>query len=93
MGIVFTILYHKSVMDEDVPKLSPADKKRIRKSIEEKLMTRPDVFGKPLRRSLSGYRKLRAGDYRVVFRIENTTVVIFCIAHRSVVYKKFSNRI
>ena len=90
---MFTILYHESVVNEDVPKLSSIDKKRIKKGIEEKLSTHPDVFGKPLRRSLKGYRKLRIGDYRIVFRIENTTVIIFCIAHRSIVYKKSFGRI
>jgi len=86
----FDILYHKDVLKEDIPKLSKKDKERIRKAIEKKLMKAPETYGKPLRRSLKGYRKLRSGDYRIIFRIERRTVKIFAIKHRSVVYKQAS---
>jgi len=88
----FEIVYHEDVIEKDIPKLSKTDKYRIRKAIEDKLMLSPDVFGKPLRRSLKGYKKLRVGDYRVIFLIENKTIKIFYIAHRSVIYKKVSKR-
>ena len=86
MGVKFTVSYHPAVMLEDVPKLSTSVQRRIKQAIEQKLTTFPEQFGKPLRRSLAGYRKLRVGDYRVVFRIEGRTVKIFLIQHRSVVY-------
>lgn len=35
-------------------------------AIETRLIERSDFYGKPLRRSLKGYRKFRLGDYRVV---------------------------
>ena len=56
-------------------------------------VTEPDVFGIPLRRSLKGHRKLRVGDYRIVFRIEKKTVLILAILHRSVVYQRTSRRV
>lgn len=92
MGVKFDIVYHWAVVEKDIPKLSPSDKNRIKKAIEDKLITRPELFGKPLRHSLKGYRKLRVGDYRVIYHIENLKVKIFCIAHRSIVYTKFAER-
>lgn len=92
MGLKFDIVYHPDVVEKDIPKLSLSDKSRIKKAIEDKLITHPELFGKPLRRSLKGYRKLRVGDYRVIYRIESAKVKIFCIAHRSVVYTKSAKR-
>lgn len=93
MGIEFDIIYNDSVIDIDIPKLSASDKKIIKEAIENKLTTEPEIFGKPLRRSLAGYRKLRVGDHRVIFHIEKQAVKILCIGHRSVVYNKMNKRI
>lgn len=90
---MFEIHYHYAVVKEDIPRLAPAWKKKIRRAIEEKLVTRPDTFGKPLRRSLRGYRKLRVGDYRVIYRIDGKRVIIFVIQHRSIVYGITKKRI
>ncbi|OGG40956.1 hypothetical protein A2118_01720 [Candidatus Kaiserbacteria bacterium GWA2_50_9] len=89
----FTISYHETVVKQDIPKLSKSDREQIRHAIETKLTESPEVFGKPLRRSLKGYRKLRVGDYRVIFRIEGSIVKILVIQHRSVVYKKTDQRL
>lgn len=93
MGVNFDIVYHPDVVKIDIPKLSNLDKNRIKKAIENKLAISPEIFGKPLRRSLKGYRKLRVGDYRAIYRIEGKKVKIFYIGHRSVVYKKADKRI
>lgn len=89
---MYSIVYHPDVVDKDIPKLSSTWKKKIQAAIEEKLTTNPELYGKPLRRSLKHYRKLRVGDYRVIFRIEGDTIKIFVIQHRSIVYAKASNR-
>jgi len=86
MEIVFEIQYHENVVKKDIPRLPKKQKEIIKKIIEEKLQTSPEIFGKPLRRSLNGYRSLRCGDYRIIFRIEKTVVKIFVIQHRSIVY-------
>ncbi len=88
----YEIVYHEAVVKEDIKKLSGTAKKRIRLAIENKLIKEPDLFGLPLRRSLKGYRKLRVGSYRVIFRIEKKLVKIFAIEHRSVVYKEIEKR-
>jgi mRNA interferase RelE/StbE len=93
MGVNFSIQYHETAVKEDIPCLSSEWKRKIRQAIEEKLSNHPEIFGKPLRRSLKGFRKLRIGDYRVIFRIEKKTVKILIIQHRSTVYKKMNKRI
>lgn len=86
MEVRFILQYHEKVITEDIPKLPKREKKRIQRAMEEKLTTQPEFFGKPLRRSLRGYRRLRVGNYRVIFRIQDTAVMVFRIDHRSTVY-------
>lgn len=93
MAVTFTIEYADTVVKEDIPKLTASVRSRTRKAIESKLTVSPEVYGKPLRRSLKGYKKLRVGEYRVVFRIENTTIKVFVIQHRSVVYNTAEKRL
>lgn len=88
----YTITYHQEVVTADIPKLSAPTKKRVRAAIEQKLTTQPELFGKPLRKSLKGYRKLRVGDYRVIFAIQKKTVRVLMIAHRSIVYGRVPKR-
>jgi len=90
---MFEILYHEDVVKKDIPRIAANWQKRIRVAIEAKLRTQPEVYGKPLRRSLKSYRKLRVGDYRVIFRIEGQKVKIFIIQHRSKVYSSADKRI
>jgi mRNA interferase RelE/StbE len=93
MAVDFEILYHKKVVEEDIPRLAATWKAKVQSAIEEKLTTYPDVHGKPLRRSLKGYRKMRVGDYRVVFRANGSKVLILAVLHRSVVYQAMEKRI
>ncbi|HXK31272.1 MAG TPA: type II toxin-antitoxin system RelE/ParE family toxin [Candidatus Paceibacterota bacterium] len=93
MAVTFTVRYHSKVVADDIPALSPTWKERVRGAVESKLTLTPENYGKPLRQSLHGYRKLRVGDYRVVFRIERETVYVLAILHRSVVYKKAEERV
>lgn len=89
---MFEITYHKKIL-EDLSLISSSNKNIIRKSIEEKLQTQPEFFGKPLQFSLFGLRSLRVGDYRVIFQLKKKEVFIIFIAHRSVVYKVVNTRI
>lgn len=89
---MFNIIYHHIVVRDDIPKLSREWKEKIRRAIEERLRTHPDLYGKPLRRSLRGYRKLRIGDYRIIFKIEKNIVKILIIQHRSMVYTATEKR-
>ena len=92
-GVKYVVKYHPDVVKDDIPKFGVNNKTRIKTAIEAKLMTQPEIFGIPLRRSLRGHRKLRVGDYRIVFRIENNNVFILAIMHRSFVYMNVKPRI
>ena len=88
----YTITYHRDV-PHDIAGLDSFWHEQILRVIEEKILVNPEIFGKPLRRSLKGYRTLRVGDYRVVFRIEKTRINVIAIIHRSEVYKEVGKRI
>ncbi len=82
----YQIFYEKEVVKHDIPALDGKVSKLIRKAIEEKLAVDPIEFGKPLQYDLNGHRRLRVGDYRIVFRIEKKSVIIVAIKHRSKIY-------
>lgn len=85
---MYKVEYLESVKG-DLLNLSKTDKQQIKKSIEKKLTTNPIEFGKPLQYSLKGLRRLRVGDFRIIFQIheENNTVLIVKIGHRREVYE------
>ena len=89
MEVVYQIRYLQEVIDKHIPSLSPSAKKLVKRAIEERLMVNPIGFGKPLRYSLKGHRRLRVSNYRVVYRIhvETNTVIIVAIKHRKNVYE------
>lgn len=89
---MFSVVYHHLVVRDDIHKLPTIWKEKVRRAIEERLITHPDLYGKPLRRSLKGYRKLRVGDWRVIFKIQKNTVKVFIIQHRSAVYGEVEKR-
>jgi len=89
----FKLRYHPSVRYEDLPLLDEKTKTRIRKAIETRLQVAPHQYGKPLRKTLKGYWKLRVGDYRIVFKIMESEVWILGIRHRKSVYLEISERI
>lgn len=86
----YTVEYLVSVLKEDIPVLSKSAKIMIKKAIEERLMVDPIAFGKPLRYSLKGHRRLRVSDYRVLYRIDSVhrKVIVIAIKHRKEVYEE-----
>ena len=88
----YKLIYHPDVKKIDLPKIDARNKLMIRRSIEERLTTSPEIFGKPLRRSLKGYWKLRIGDYRVVFKISGDDIRILAIIDRKTVYQQSEKR-
>ena len=91
--MAYNLLYHPDVTKEDL-KLIPSNiKDRIRKAIETRLAKDPVLFGQPLRQSLRGHRKLRVGDWRVIYRVESNSVMILKIGNRKEVYQEVFQRI
>lgn len=73
------VLYHPEA-DEDLQALGPAAARRIVRAIDTKLTEAPEQLGAPLSGNLAEFRKLRIGDYRVVYQVINKLVVIFVLA-------------
>lgn len=60
---------------------------RVHKLLE-RLTSWPNVSGaKPLRGELAGHWRLRTGDYRLQFHLEDDTVVVERIGHRDGFYE------
>jgi len=89
---LFSVIYHPEVKNRDIPKLNGDVRLRIKKAIETRLMVAPQEYGEPLRKTLKGYWKLRAGDYRIVFKAEETEILILGICHRREVYPLMEKR-
>ncbi len=85
---MFEIKYLDVVTQDDVPALPTTAKRTIKTAIEERLTVDPVGFGKPLRYSFKGHRRLRVGDYRVIYRIDpaHQIVMIVAIKHRKDIY-------
>jgi mRNA-degrading endonuclease RelE of RelBE toxin-antitoxin system len=90
----YRVGYHPLVVKKDIPALPKTMRVRIKKAIEQRLMTEPLRYGKPLRFSHKGHRRIRVGDWRVVYRIEEERkkMVVLIICHRKDVYASLSSR-
>ena len=73
------ISYHKDV-EEDLKSVGSFAAKRILRAIDSKLTQAPLKFGAPLSGNLSIFRKLRVGDYRVVYQVVNNDVTVYVLA-------------
>ncbi|GAQ94465.1 mRNA interferase RelE/StbE [Thermodesulfovibrio aggregans] len=82
----FEILYHPDVKLYDLQNIDKKTREKIKNVIEKRLRVAPQHYGKPLRKTLKGYWKLRVGDYRVVFKISGDEIWILGIIHRKDVY-------
>jgi mRNA interferase RelE/StbE len=61
----------------DVPILLCCDKKSL---YHAKLTTSPLQFNVPLSHGLTNFRKLRIGDFRVVYQVQEKRVIVFVLA-------------
>lgn len=84
------IKYHPKVKSEDIPRLSSNITARIENAIKNRLMFNPIKYGFYLRGSLKGYRKLRVGYWRIIYRIVDKEIRIIAIGNSKDVYK-FTN--
>lgn len=76
--MTWTILYHADVAD-DLESVGRVAARRIMHAIDTKLTTDPLTFGAPLTGNLTGYRRLRVGDCRVVYHVRARLVVVFVL--------------
>jgi addiction module RelE/StbE family toxin len=89
-NIKYQVRYLEEVIRKHIPRLSSSSKALVKRAIEERLKVDPIGFGKPLRYSLKGHRRMRVNDYRIVYRIEieTNTIIIIAIKHRKDVYEQ-----
>ncbi len=82
---MFKVLIDELVFKKDFKRIDKTDQRRIIKTIRKKLTTKPKEFGKPLAGDLKGYWKLRIGEYRVIYEIEEEKVLVYVtwIIHES----------
>lgn len=85
----FTIEFIDQEAVDQFKALPNATQKMLGKAIKERLEIDPVSFGKPLRYSLKGHRRLRVSSYRIVYRIndEKKMVTIVAVDHRKDVYE------
>lgn len=86
----YSIIYSEKVLEKDFLALPPTIRSRIRKAIDERLTIDPINLGKPLSGRLVGSKRLRVGNYRVIYKIAKLeyTVTITEIGHRDTIYKR-----
>ncbi len=77
--MTWKVVFHPLVVSIDLPGLDPHARSLVLKAIRKKLAIDPAGYGEPLRRELFGYRKLRVGDYRVIYRIRGSEVTVLVL--------------
>jgi len=77
--MTWEISYHPDVA-EDLENIGPSAARRIMRAIDSKLTKSPLQFGAPLSGNLANFRKLRVGDYRVVYQVEGKKITVFVLA-------------
>lgn len=77
------VRFHHEV-GQDLTQLGKAEAKRVLKVIRERIAEgEPDKIGKLLRGALAGYRRIRTGDVRIVYRIcGNEIILVLCVGAR-----------
>ena len=83
MIIVFT-----GAAKKDLDKLPDETRKRIIKKLSFFISKKnPLAFAKPMAHPDFGHYRYRAGNYRVIFDVEEKQIVILMISHRKEVYR------
>ena len=77
--MTWSIIYHPGV-EEDLESVGPSSARRIMRAIDSKLSNAPLKFGAPLSGNLANFRKLRIGDFRVVYQVQEEMIVVFVLA-------------
>ena len=67
------------VFTEDFKKIDRPNQQRIVKAIRDKLSTEPKAYGKPLGGDLKGFWRLRVGQYRVIYQVLESEVIVYVI--------------
>ncbi len=83
--MAYSVVYKKSV-HRDLKKLSKAEVSLILDQIEQELTKKPESYP-VLKGQFAGLRKYRIGDYRVIYALVSTDILVLRIGNRRDVYK------
>ena len=83
--MAYNIQYKKSVA-KDLARIGKPEARQLLDKIEKELSSRPEGYP-VLRGPLAGLRKMRMGDYRVIYAILDNDVLILRIGNRREVYR------
>lgn len=74
------VVYHHAVFD-DLRALGDAEARTILNVITKRIQNgEPDKLGKPLAGRLAGYRRIRTGSTRIVYRVNSETIEVLIVA-------------
>lgn len=89
--------YAVSIMPEalkDIKALPRNLQDSIGRAIDVKLCVAPDRLGKRLAQSLLGLWRVRVGDYRIAYALDENkrTVTVWAVRHRKHIYPELERR-
>ena len=84
--MTYNVVFKKSV-HRDLKRLSRPEAKRILDVIDADLIKKPEA-NPVLKGQFAGLRKYRIGDYRVIYALIGSDILILRIGDRKDVYKK-----
>jgi len=84
--LAYNIQYKKSV-EKDLARLGKAEAKQVLDKIEKELTTHPDRYP-TLKGPFAGMRKMRMGDYRIIYVVLDKDVVILRVGNRREIHKQ-----
>ncbi len=78
--MVWTVILHPEV-ESDLRSLGKANAQKIVKVLEGRIaLGEPDKLGKQLSRELAGYRRIRTGHLRIIYKVDGKKIQVFVIA-------------
>ncbi len=78
--MIWRVTLHPEV-DNDLVLLGPAESRKILKVIRDRIQNgEPDKSGKALSGSLAGFRRIRTGSTRIVYRVNKKAIEVLVIA-------------
>ena len=84
---MYAIQYLDKVVDSILPAIPARNARQILIAINERLTVDPVGLGKPLRHGLKGHKRIRVGDWRVIYRINGWNVIVCDIVLRRDAYR------
>ncbi|GAC1387439.1 MAG: type II toxin-antitoxin system RelE/ParE family toxin [Candidatus Saccharimonadales bacterium] len=84
----YTLVYKRTAV-KSIQKLSPQIRKRLKLKLEYFVaLDDPLAFAKALTKPADAQYRFRVGNYRVLFDIEKSNIVILLVQHRKDVYRR-----